>query len=281
MPASAAFMEHLAQCSRCRAEIEGLRDTWQDLKAIHPPERAAIMQPNVLSTLEAVRSEVHHTTNWRKVMPYAVASIVIVLALTGVFYKGRTPVQPAQQIASALVTRNAPVPHFRGAVDAPVTLVEYGDYECPPCATFNPILKELLQRYGNKLRLEYRHYPLTQVHPNAMLAAVAAEAAGEQGHYWEMNDLLFDAQELWIHRPDAEQTFIGFADRLGLDHARFVEALHAPASRQRVSRDMEEAKEAQFYGTPTFFLNGKHIEVSRAAVDSFAVFIDAELKGRN
>ena len=80
MPASAAFMEHLAQCSRCRAEIEGLRDTWQDLKAIHPPERAAIMQPNVLSTLEAVRSEVHHTTNWRKVMPYAVASIVIVLA---------------------------------------------------------------------------------------------------------------------------------------------------------------------------------------------------------
>jgi protein-disulfide isomerase len=212
-------------------------------------------------------------------MPYVLASLLIVLVLTGALYRIPIPERSAQQIASALVNGSASVPHFRGAMDAPLTLVEYGDYECPPCATFNPVLWDLLQRYGNKLRLEYRHYPLTPHHPNAVLAAAAAEAAGEQGRYWEMNDLLFDTQSQWAHTTDAEQKFVALAGQLGLNKARFIEALHSPSIQKRVSNDMHIARESEFGGTPTFLLNGRRIDVPRATVEQFAIFIDAALNG--
>jgi predicted DsbA family dithiol-disulfide isomerase len=263
LPASADFIQHLEECSHCRAEIEGLRNTWTDLRQIEVPMRTATMKPDLLAELAAVNLETHHTPNWRKFMPYALGSLLIVVF----------------QIGSAFITRNAPVPNYRGAADAPVTLVEYGDYECPPCARYNPVLKDLLQRYAGRLRLEYRHYPLTPVHPNAMLAAAAAEAAGQQGHYWEMNDLLFEAQTRWAHAANAEETFIGFASQLGLDKARFMEALHGPAIQQRISHDIAEAREAQLDGTPTFLLNGKRIYADRVSIDAFATLIDAALKG--
>ena len=265
LPANADFIQHLGECPHCRAEIEGLRNTWAGLREIQVPERASMMQPGLLAQLAAVKLQIHHTPNWRTVMPYALGSVLIVLL----------------QIGSAFITRNAPVPHYRGAANAPVTLVEYGDYECPPCGSYNPVLKDLLQRYDGKLRLEYRHYPLTPVHPNAMLAAAAAEAAGQQGHYWEMNDLLFERQTQWAHTANAEETFIGFAGQLGLDKAEFIQALHSPAIQQRISHDIAEAREAQLDGTPTFLLNGKRIYADRVSVDSFAALIDAALRSTN
>src|SRR5262245_28958509 len=180
------LVEHLAGCVECRNEVEALRITWADLESVKVPARAARMRPNLVATIAAVKAETQHIPTWRRVMPYAFTSLLLALVLAGGWEE------------TSLVRSSQNVIHYRGTATAPVTLVEYGDYECPFCASYNVALKDLLQRYGSRVRLEYLHYPLPN-HPNAVLAASAAEAAGEQGQYWEMNDLLFESQTKWAH----------------------------------------------------------------------------------
>jgi protein-disulfide isomerase len=131
-----------------------------------------------------------------------------------------------------------------------VTLVEYGDYECPYCGRAAPVVRELLERFDGRLRFVFRHLPLTDVHPNAALAAQAAEAAGAQGRFWEMHDLLFANQE------ELDMSSLrGHADRLGLDVHRFEEDLREGHHAARVAQDVNTAEEAGVAGTPTFFIN--------------------------
>lgn len=261
LPAGSEFVEHLAQCAACRDEAEVLRSAWDNLRDIPIPARPAAMQPNLIAALAAVKAETHYS-NWRKIMPYALTSLLIAFVLGGGFYTSRPVMQPIKDGNSIQSSENTV--HYRGAATAPLTLVEYGDYECPFCATYNTLIKELVQRYDGQIRLEFHHFPLTKPHPNAFLAASAAEAAGEQGRYWEMNDLLFNYQSIWRDSPNAEASFAAYAAQLGLDQAKFLEAMHSAAIQQRVTKDLQHAKEAGFSGTPTFLLNGKRLEVGQA-----------------
>jgi Na+/H+ antiporter NhaA len=141
--------------------------------------------------------------------------------------------------------------HIRGPQDAPVTLVEYGDFECPYCGRAEPILRELLRDFGDELRFVFRDLPLTDVHPRAQLAAEAAEAAGAQGKFWEMHDLLFEHQDAL-----APQDLVRYAEQLGLDVERFRDELRRRVYAPGIAEDVESADESNVAGTPTFFVNG-------------------------
>jgi Na+/H+ antiporter NhaA len=141
------------------------------------------------------------------------------------------------------------VDHIRGPVDAPLTLVEYGDFECPFCARTTGVTRELQQRFGDNLRYVFRHLPLCDVHPRAELAARAAVAADMQGQFWEMHDTLFAHQD----QLDIED-LIGFAARLDLDVDTFLDDLHSPQVDRRVRADVASAEASGARGTPTFFI---------------------------
>jgi protein-disulfide isomerase len=141
--------------------------------------------------------------------------------------------------------------HIRGPMDAPVTVVEYGDFECPYCGRAEPVVRELLSEFGD-VRYVWRHLPLNDVHPNTQLAAEASEAAADQGAFWEMHDLLLQNQDAL--QPD---DLIRYAARLGLDLEQFGKALREHTGAARVSDDVDSADMSGVSGTPTFFINGR------------------------
>jgi Na+/H+ antiporter NhaA len=139
--------------------------------------------------------------------------------------------------------------HVRGPVDAPVTVLEYGDFECPYCGQAEPVLRELLRDFGD-VAYVWRHLPLNDVHPNAQRAAEAAEAAAEQGAFWEMHDLLLERQEALGFRE-----LIGYAEELGLDVERFEDDLRTRSGASRIAQDVDSADLSGVSGTPSFFIN--------------------------
>jgi len=141
--------------------------------------------------------------------------------------------------------------HIRGPLDAPVTVLEYGDFECPYCGQAEPVVRELLRNFGD-VRYVWRHLPLNDVHPRAQLAAEAAEAAAEQGAFWQLHDLLLDHQDAL--RPD---DLVAYAEQLGLDIERFTNHLRGHAGAARVAEDVDSADLSGVSGTPTFFINGR------------------------
>lgn len=145
---------------------------------------------------------------------------------------------------------------FTGNVDAPVALVEYSDYECPACAAYNPIVKQLLQDFPNQIKLSYRNFPLSQ-HKNAISSASAAEAAGNQGKFWEMHDLLLENQTTWSESSDAVSIFEGYASTLGLDMNKFKSDVQSKEVSDKIERDYQTGVESQIQSTPSFFINGK------------------------
>jgi diadenylate cyclase len=147
--------------------------------------------------------------------------------------------------------------HVRGAATAPVTLVEYGDFECPYCGRMYPVVKELRKRAGDRLRVVFRHFPLDSVHPHARRAAEAAEAAAAQGRFWEMHDLLFENQD-----DLDDEALRRYAARLGLDLARFEDDLAERRHAPRVREDRLDGERTGVEGTPTFFINGARYEGS-------------------
>jgi protein-disulfide isomerase len=142
--------------------------------------------------------------------------------------------------------------HVRGVDDAPITLVEYGDFECPYCGQAEPIIRELLSACDDDLRFVFRHLPLSDVHPHAQMAAEAAEAAAAQGAFWAMHDLLFAHQDELTARA-----LRSYADELGLDPERFSDELRRRRHAARVRDDVATADASGVTGTPTFFINGR------------------------
>jgi protein-disulfide isomerase len=145
--------------------------------------------------------------------------------------------------------------HIRGPIDAPMTLVEYGDYQCPYCGAAHAVVKEIQQESGDRLCFAFRNFPLTNVHPYAEHAAEAAEAAADQGKFWEMHDLLFENQEALD-----DDALVEYARQLGLDPARFRREVVARAHASRVREDSQTGMQAGVEGTPTFFVNGVRYE---------------------
>jgi Na+/H+ antiporter NhaA len=208
------------------------------------------------------------------------ASIVASLAAWTVFSViHRLPPQKVNRGTGALappildlaVDVDDEVDHVRGPLDAPVTLVEYGDFECPYCGRAEPVVRQLAQAFGDELRFVFRHLPLVEVHEHALTAAHAAEAAAAQGRFWEMHDLLFAHQDALIY-PD----LMRYAAELGLDVDRFGEDLRSRRFADRIRRDVDGADASGAAGTPTMFVNGRRHQGSHD-LDGLAAAIEREL----
>ena len=141
--------------------------------------------------------------------------------------------------------------HIQGPIDAPIALVEYGDYECPYCEEAYPIVKAIQERLGDRLCFAFRNFPLVNAHPHAQHAAEAAEAAGAQGRFWEMHDLLFENQNAL-----EDEDLVQYARALGLDARRLIGEVAAGAHTARVREDFRSGARGGVNGTPTFFING-------------------------
>ncbi len=157
----------------------------------------------------------------------------------------------AQPLTDLYIDVNPERDHVRSAIDAPVTVVEYGDFECPYCGRAEPVVRELIRGFSD-VRYVWRHLPLNDVHPHAQLAAEAAEAAADQGAFWEMHDLLLDHQDAL--RPD---DLVAYAEQLGLDVERFTDNLREHRGAARVAEDIDSADLSGVSGTPTFFINSR------------------------
>ena len=163
-----------------------------------------------------------------------------------------------------------------GGKDALVTIVEYSDFQCPACAAYYPVMSELHAAFGDQINIVYRNYPLTQIHANAQLAAQAAEAAGIQGKFFEMHDLLFSEQQTWSDLSDPTATFVSYATSLELNVEQFNTDLTSSAVRAAVAEDVRSGMSANITGTPTFFLNGERIENPRG-LQPFTDLVNAAL----
>ena len=145
--------------------------------------------------------------------------------------------------------------HVQGPAKAPLQLVEYGDYQCSYCGQAYPAVKAARQALGDKLAFVFRNFPLTEVHPNAQNAALAAEAAAAQGKFWEMHDALYE------HQNQLDQRHLeGFAQQLGLDVDKFKQAMQASATAAKVESDFESGVRSGVNGTPSFFVNGQKFD---------------------
>lgn len=147
--------------------------------------------------------------------------------------------------------------HVLGDLHAPVTVVEYGDFECPTCKQAAPSVKLLLERFGSRVLFAYRHFPQESIHPHAMQAAEAAECAGGQGRFWPMHDLLFANQA----HLDRKHLF-GYAATVALDQARFTAEMDDEVYLQRIREHIESARLSRIRATPGFFVNGRIVDVS-------------------
>src|SRR6184192_4272382 len=207
--------------------------------------------------------------------PLIVIVLAVAVAAGAAVYLSRQPDQPED----SAVPTHADIKgggHIRGPVNASLTLVEFGDYQCPSCGAYHPLVKEILNRYPQKLRLEFHHFPLVSIHPNSMMASMAAEAAGEQGHYWEMHDALFEHQREWSDSPNAEPIFVALASRFGLDTNRFMQGLRSPQLQDRILRDVEQGQNAKVDAVPTFFINGERVHI-KLSMEDFVQVIQARL----
>ena len=154
---------------------------------------------------------------------------------------------PASKLTLPIASRD----HIQGPPEAPLALVEYGDYECPYCGAAHPIVKKIQQRLGKRLCFAFRNFPLNNMHPFAEHAAEAAEAAAAQGKFWEMHDALFENQEALDDDALAQ-----YAESLGLDTPRLMDEILAGKHTPRVREDFRSGARSGVNGTPTFFING-------------------------
>lgn len=151
--------------------------------------------------------------------------------------------------------------HIKGGVDATVTLVEYSDFQCPACAAAQPVVKDVLNEFGDQINFEYKHFPLP-MHGMAMPAARAAEAAGQQGKFFEFHDMLFENQKTWSNSPNPSALFVQYAEELGLDVQKFRQHLKSSLLLDRIESDKKEGNDLGINSTPTFFLNGEKMNIT-------------------
>ncbi|OGK52757.1 hypothetical protein A2966_03165 [Candidatus Roizmanbacteria bacterium RIFCSPLOWO2_01_FULL_41_22] len=163
-----------------------------------------------------------------------------------------------------------------GSSSAKVTLVEYSDFQCPACAAYYPMVKQLLSEYNGKIYFVYRYFPLTATHQNAMISSLAAYAANLQGKFWEMHDMLFQTQNSWASSPKARETFIGYAKKLDLDIDKFKTDLESDRGKNFINDTYSKGLAIGVNSTPTFFLNGVKIQNPRT-YDDFKNLILNEL----
>lgn len=192
--------------------------------------------------------------------------IVVAVAVLGGIY-GLTYLAQTSPTAQSGSGNLGPIPPVTasdwvlGDPQASTTLIEYGDFECPVCSEYAPLISQIMQQFGGEVRFVYRFFPLESIHPNAAVSAAAAQAAGEQGKFWEMHDLLFKNQNDWaaLGQTDAENIFQGYARTLGLNVQKFAADMGSASTTALIAADYENDINMGLSYTPTFILNGKLI----------------------
>ncbi len=158
-----------------------------------------------------------------------------------------------------------------------ITLVEFGDYECPACSAYNSLVKQVITEFSGEINYVFRNYPLPQ-HKNAPISSYAAEAAGIQGKFWEMHNKLYDTQGAWANTTEAKSIFIGYAKDMGLDVSKFTSDIDSQKIKDKITRDESDGKLVNLTATPTFYINGVKVENLPASYDEFKKIIENALK---
>ena len=230
----------------------------------------------------------------KKLLPFLIILVVLIAAVVAAAWyvkKSASPTMsavggvapPANANASSAAGPAEPgaePANAEGLQDAPVTLEEFGDFQCPPCGMLHPVIKQMQGDFGSKLRIIFREFPLVPTHEHALAAARAAEAAGLQGKFWEMHDMLYENQKAWRDVFDVRPVFEGYATRIGLDLNRFRTDIGGNVVEKRIFLDGKRGHSLNVSGTPTVFLNGREIPFESLAPEKLRDIIQKELNGK-
>jgi len=173
-----------------------------------------------------------------------------------------------------------PLDNIKGNASSSVLIIEYSDFQCPACRAYYSMLKELTAEFGDRAAFVYRNFPLTEIHPNAEFAARAAQAAGKQGKFWQMHDLLFEKQNEWDKVADIRPMFESYASLLGISVDQFRADFASKEVINFVRAQRANAIKLGLQGTPSFFVNGKQIQ-NPASVDVFRIIIKEAIAEKN
>jgi protein-disulfide isomerase len=223
----------------------------------------------------------------KRALPFIIIAAVLVAAGVIAWYLKQSAIQgPVATPTPSASSSPAPPkagdpgsdpPHVQGEAKAPITLEEFGDFQCPPCGALHPILKAMQREFGTSLRLVFREFPLVPAHQHALTAARSAEAAGMQGKFWEMHDLLYDNQKAWSNAFDVRPIFEGYATKIGLDLEKFKRDVGSETVAQRIFQDGKRGRSLGVFGTPTVFMNGREVPFESLAQEKLRVVISTEL----
>jgi protein-disulfide isomerase len=212
----------------------------------------------------------------KRLLPFIIILAVLGVALGSAWYLSRPKVIPTTpnstapasgsnsatapaQPAPLIGVPGAEPPHTLGSPNALVHIEEFGDFQCPPCGMFHPILEQMHDEFGDKLRITFREFPLVPAHQHAIAAASSAEAAGLQGKFWEMHDMLYEHQADWKDKFDVRSIFEGYAKDIGLDVERWKRDIGSEQVAQRIFLDGKRGHSMGVKGTPSVFLNGREV----------------------
>jgi len=221
------------------------------------------------------------------------AWIIFVILTIGIFallvvYSNSTKVNIGSVDANAIQVGNAQngniADHVLGDLDSKVTLIEYGDYQCPGCGAQHVFVEAILDTYKDKIRYVFRNFPLTAIHPNAKAASATVEAAGLQNKYWEMHNKIYEVQSAWVDllAGERDSLFTTYAKDLGLDMDKFKADIVSKEINNKINYDTAIARKLNISGTPSFYLNGTAIESKTWGDDAkFRAAIDSELTKNN
>lgn len=189
--------------------------------------------------------------------------VVVILAFVGFFaLSGNKSSDTGSSKSDTSKSKGKPTEHIMGKGQSGVTLVEYGDYQCPYCAQYYPVVKQVVEKYGDQIFFQFRNFPLMSMHQNAFAAARAAEAASMQGKFWQMHDLLYQNQTQWSNAASPTSHFQQYAKQLGLDMSKYNKDFSSSAVNDAINADIAEGNKLKVEATPTFFINGKKIKVT-------------------
>ena len=212
-------------------------------------------------------------------LPLAIIGGVLLLAVVaGVWFMRSAREAPVSSVAAGAPGANPP--QAKGSANAPVTIEEFGDYECPPCGSLYPELEKIKSDYGDRVRIIFRHYPLIRLHQNALDAAHAAEAAGLQGKFWEMHDRIYRGQKAWAGSSNARGVFADYARNIGLDTERFTRDMNGDEVDKRIVADHERARSLGVDSTPVIFVNGRKLPPAAQSARDVRAAIDSALGGK-
>jgi protein-disulfide isomerase len=224
----------------------------------------------------------------KRALPFVIIAVVLGAGLLTARYFQRSTAEPPAPTPVASASPSASTPtqpepgsepsHALGNANAPVTLEEFGDFECPPCGLLHPVLKAMEGEFGpTKLRIIFREFPLVPTHAHALAAARAAEAAGLQGKFWEMHDMIYESQKAWHEAFDVRPIFEGYATKIGLDLEQFRRDNTNEIVERRIFLDGKRAHSLAVQGTPTVFLNGREVPFESLAPEKLKALINSEL----